>query len=413
MKTRLVIFLLVFVLMSLQAEVVIGESGNGTVDSKLPEISIFNPVGGEVFAPDDIANISFEISEDSFAAPPEEPVTLQFYFDEVQNPEFNVNMAVEDSLFNYDWTVPDQPSDNVYTKVIAIDYFGNTAEAVSGVFEITEAMTIFYGDVDDNGGVEAYDVSLILMNIVDFDPIPEDPVPWEDWRMLRADVDLDGELRAVDGAYILQYVVGVRDTLPVYDPYRSSENNITISNDEQYIYLSSNSEVYGLSLSIENLVNLELNKMELLASDCLYQQNNDNFALVSAYGVNGNILRLPYQRILAGEAIISLLIESNGCSENISYTLTEPLPEANKLSAIYPNPFNPETTIEYELAESGNVKIDVYNIKGQKVAELADENKDAGRYTITWNAENCNSGIYFISFSTSSDREVKKAILLK
>jgi len=124
-------------------------------------------------------------------------------------------------------------------------------------------------------------------------------------------------------------------------------------------------------------------------------------------------LRLPYQRNFAGEASISLVLETNGFSENINYTLTEPVPDASKLSAIYPNPFNPETTIEYELAGSGRVKIEVYNIKGQKIAVLVDETKDAGRYSLNWNADTCNSGIYFIRFSTSTCSEVKKAILLK
>ncbi|MDP8220118.1 MAG: T9SS type A sorting domain-containing protein [Candidatus Stygibacter frigidus] len=413
MKTKLVILLLVIFMMSLQAEVVMGDTEIGTVDSKLPAITIISPAGGEVFTPEDIANISFMILEDSFAVPPEEPVSLQFYFDEVQNTAYDVNMTASDSLYNYDWAVPDQPSENVYTKGIATDFYGNMAEAASGVFEITEPIIIYYGDINDNGEVESYDVSLILMNIVDLDPIPEDPVPWEDWRFQRADVDLDGELYAIDGAYILQYVVGLRDTLPVYDPYRNAENNIVISNDDEYIYFSCDTELFGFGLNIESKENLQLEAVEIMAVDCLCQQNDDKFALVSASGISGDVLRIPYQRSFAAAATISLVLESNGFSENISYRLTEPVPETNKLSALYPNPFNPITTIDYELAESGSVKIEVYNIKGQKIAVLADENKAAGRYSLIWNAEGNNSGIYFIRFSTDTGSEVKKAILLK
>ena len=413
MKTRLVLFLLVFVFMSLQAEVVIAETENFTVDSKLPEITITSPAGGEVFAPDDVANISFVILEDSFTAPPEEPVSLQFYFDEVQNPAYDVSMTAADTLFNYDWTVPDQPSENVYTKVTATDYFGNTAEAASEVFEITEPIIIIYGDIDDTGEIDSYDASIILMYLVDLDPIPEDPVPWEDWRFQRADVDLTGEIQAVDASYILQYVVCLRDTLPVYDPLRSSESIISLSNDKEYLYLNSSKDLFGLDIEFATMDNLEIQQIEILAVDCLSQENRNKFALVSASGISGDILRIPYQRNFAGASTISLVIESNGFSENISYTITEPVPDANKLSAIYPNPFNPETTIEYELAESGRVKIEVYNIKGQKIAVLADENKAAGRYSLNWNAEGNNSGIYFIRFSTNTCSEVKKAILLK
>jgi len=413
MKARLVFFLLVFVFMSLQAEVVIAETENGTVDSKLPEITITSPAGNELFVPGEIANISFEILEDSFTAPPEEPVNLQFYFDEEQNPAYDVNMTAADTLFNYDWAVPEQSSENVYAKVTATDSFGNTAEAASGVFEITEPMIIHYGDVDDTGEVDCYDASIILMYLVDLDPIPEDPVPWEDWRIQRADVDLTGEIQAVDAAYILQYVVCLLDTLPVYEPFRSSESIISLSNDKEYLYLSSSDNLFGLDIEFTDMNNLEIQQIEILAADCLSQENVNKFALISASGINGDILRIPYQRSFAGTADISLVLESNGFSENISYTLTEHVPEANKLSAIYPNPFNPVTTINYELAESGRVKIEVYNIKGQKIVVLADENKDAGRYSLNWNAKGNNSGIYFIRYSTGAVREVKKALLLK
>jgi hypothetical protein len=413
MKTRLVILLLVIFFMSLQAEVVMGDTEIGTVDSKLPEITIISPAGGEEFTPDDIAAISFEIIEDSFAGEPAEPVSLQFYFDEVQNPDYDVSMSAEDTLFNYEWIVPDEPSENVYARVIAVDSFGNAGEGTSGVFEINEPAAINYGDIDDNGEVESYDVSLILMNIVDLDPLPEDPVPWEVWRFLRADVDLDGELYAIDGAYILQYVVGVRESLPVYDPYRGSVNIISLSNDHEYIYLSASADIFGLNFTFAGKENLELMQIELLSADCLYQENNDKFALISAAGIKGNILRIPYQRVYGGEADIMLLLNINGNSETISYNLTDPVPETTKLSAIYPNPFNPQTTIEYELAENGNVKIEVYNVKGQMISRLLDENREAGAYYLTWNAEDCNSGIYFISFSTAAGRIVKKAILLK
>jgi hypothetical protein len=88
-------------------------------------------------------------------------------------------------------------------------------------------------------------------------------------------------------------------------------------------------------------------------------------------------------------------------------------PAATILHGNYPNPFNPETTIDYDLAEAGQVNIDVYNIKGQKVASLLNEVKDAGKYSLVWNADDFNSGIYFIRLKTDSYSKVRKAILLK
>ncbi|MCF7912070.1 MAG: right-handed parallel beta-helix repeat-containing protein [Candidatus Cloacimonetes bacterium] len=80
---------------------------------------------------------------------------------------------------------------------------------------------------------------------------------------------------------------------------------------------------------------------------------------------------------------------------------------------LFPNPFNPETTINFMLTEPGNVKLNIYNIKGQKVTELLDELKEPGKYSITWNAENLCSGLYFIKLSQGSYSIIRKTILLK
>jgi 5-hydroxyisourate hydrolase-like protein (transthyretin family) len=71
------------------------------------------------------------------------------------------------------------------------------------------------------------------------------------------------------------------------------------------------------------------------------------------------------------------------------------------------------TTIEYQLAESGKVKIEVFNLKGQKVEVLLNELKDAGKYSLNWDASGMNSGIYFLRFNSGTGNEVRKVILLK
>jgi PKD repeat protein len=92
---------------------------------------------------------------------------------------------------------------------------------------------LVYGDINDNGEVESYDASLILMYIVGLDPVPEDPLPWEEWRIERADVDLDGAVNALDAAYILQYVVQIITEFPVINGVRHLENVITLPDDDE------------------------------------------------------------------------------------------------------------------------------------------------------------------------------------
>ncbi len=92
--------------------------------------------------------------------------------------------------------------------------------------------------------------------------------------------------------------------------------------------------------------------------------------------------------------------------------------EINTLPAItevsnYPNPFNPETTIKYSIKNSGNVKLSVYNLKGQKIETLVNENQNPGEHTIVWDAANHASGIYFYKLQAGTYTRTKKMILMK
>jgi hypothetical protein len=83
------------------------------------------------------------------------------------------------------------------------------------------------------------------------------------------------------------------------------------------------------------------------------------------------------------------------------------------LSASYPNPFNPTTSMNLSLNESGYVNVNVYNVMGQIVSTLVDGNMDAGYHTLTWNADNMPSGMYLIRVQSGSNIETQKVMLLK
>ena len=89
------------------------------------------------------------------------------------------------------------------------------------------------------------------------------------------------------------------------------------------------------------------------------------------------------------------------------------LPTEYNLSQNYPNPFNPSTTIEYSIPKSANVKLEVYNSLGEKVATLVNAYEEAGTYKINFNAEGLSSGIYFYRITSNSFIRMKKMILLK
>ena len=79
----------------------------------------------------------------------------------------------------------------------------------------------------------------------------------------------------------------------------------------------------------------------------------------------------------------------------------------------YPNPFNPSTTIKYQLPQPSKVVLEIYNISGQRVETLVNEYKDAGYYSFEWNATHISSGVYFYRLQASNFTDVKKCVFVK
>jgi hypothetical protein len=95
------------------------------------------------------------------------------------------------------------------------------------------------------------------------------------------------------------------------------------------------------------------------------------------------------------------------------------VPKAFALEQNYPNPFNPTTNIQYQLPESGEVTVSVFNSIGQQVALLANmENQPAGIYTVSWDAGSAASGVYFYRIEVAGESgatfmDVRKMTLIK
>ncbi len=108
---------------------------------------------------------------------------------------------------------------------------------------------------------------------------------------------------------------------------------------------------------------------------------------------------------------VSLNVLSTGIIDNI-------YPLIPKLEGNYPNPFNPETTIKYQVSENHMVKILIYNIKGQLVKTLVNEIKENGYHTAVWDGSDENnklvsSGIYLYKLHVGKATFIKKMLLLK
>ncbi|MFA6471731.1 MAG: T9SS type A sorting domain-containing protein [Candidatus Latescibacterota bacterium] len=91
----------------------------------------------------------------------------------------------------------------------------------------------------------------------------------------------------------------------------------------------------------------------------------------------------------------------------------EAAPTAFAISSVFPNPFNPRTTISFTLNRKENVALTVFSVTGQKVADLVSSPMEAGRHTVTWDAAGCSTGVYLVRLSDGKRSVVSKCMLMK
>jgi len=119
------------------------------------------------------------------------------------------------------------------------------------------------------------------------------------------------------------------------------------------------------------------------------------------------------QKLIAGQ--IDYVIANLDINE-VTSSIISPVSIYNH--SVYPNPFNPSTTIKFSLSNTSNVSIDIYNIKGQQVVKLFNGSLPSGNHYIGWNGANTDhnpvsSGIYLYKISTDSSQVVGKMMMIK
>ena len=103
--------------------------------------------------------------------------------------------------------------------------------------------------------------------------------------------------------------------------------------------------------------------------------------------------------------------------QQLNNDIKELIPDRLLLHSNFPNPFNPITTLRYDLPQSGMVNITIYNVKGELVKTLLNSYQNAGFKSILWNATNdrnkpVSAGIYLYTIQTQEAMQTKKMILL-
>ena len=216
-----------------------------------------------------------------------------------------------------------------------------------------------------------------------------------------------------------------------------SMNDVSLTSTKGNVDLvvESNDAVYGLQFDLKyDPTQITLNGAEATINDVTFeyaenqpglvrglmfslqgkQLNLDNissfvkFDFSPASGFNGTSTISFEDVILAGE---------NGTkisSSSSSFSMEAILPMTTSLNASYPNPFNPSTTINYDLAADGHVSIVVYDALGREVTTLFNDVQEGNRsHQITWNAANQASGAYFLRMTSGNYTNTQKLMLVK
>ena len=134
------------------------------------------------------------------------------------------------------------------------------------------------------------------------------------------------------------------------------------------------------------------------------------FEFVNVEGFEGTSTIEFKDFILAGSKGNNVEVETQSYDINFSDSV---LPVKTELSGSYPNPFNPTTSINYGLEKDGHVEIMIYDAAGRLVEELVNGHQDGGSYSITWNASNQASGMYFAKMVAGDIVQTQKLVLLK
>ncbi|MBI3112659.1 MAG: 5'-nucleotidase C-terminal domain-containing protein [Ignavibacteriales bacterium] len=132
--------------------------------------------------------------------------------------------------------------------------------------------------------------------------------------------------------------------------------------------------------------------------------DTSEFQVLLAYTSAADTIRASVEgRIRAGTATVTTNVSLTG----------EGIPTAFELHQNYPNPFNPSTTIGFSVPVPGRVRLSVFTILGQQVAELVNEELSPGSYKIPWNANGLPSGVYFYKLHAGSEVATRKLLLMK
>ena len=223
-------------------------------------------------------------------------------------------------------------------------------------------------------------------------------------QIAATDVNADGlALSVADLVYLIRVVTG--DALPfpkVGGTLSSVRGSMRHLSDGRLVVED------GLSVGAAYLVVEDQVLPELLATHMTmrYAYDGDNTRIL-VYSMEGEAFNGDFLRVDA-----KVLSVEMATSEGNPIEVAQ-LPLTFRLGQNHPNPFNPTTDISFDIPEPSLVRIDVFNISGQRLVTLVDAEMEAGQHTIVWDARDYASGMYLYRLTAGNHVSTRKMILLK
>jgi len=238
------------------------------------------------------------------------------------------------------------------------------------------------GDVNCDGSIDVVDVVNIVNAIINGDVLE------------GGDVNGDGSLDVVDVVLLVNYIIdgGAR---------AMDADSATMTIADNSLRLSANGYIGGIQMTLTHANGFELNL-------------TDN-AMVSEYKTTGTsttlVVVVPEEELIftANQSfeVVDMIVANSEVEIDVN-TVSE-----FGITAAYPNPFNPSTTVSLNVPSADFVSVKVYNLVGQVVGVLAEGMMDANTYTFTWNATDMSSGVYMIRAESGSKVDIQKVLLVK
>ena len=217
---------------------------------------------------------------------------------------------------------------------------------------------------------------------------------------ILADLNVDGNINIQDIILVINMILG--DNLS----RNKHVENVEIKMSSNKIVFSTNEPIGGIELHTSG--DYSINKM-IIPDGWEYFENNNTIIMVD---IERNIINTPIEIHFSGVLEIQKNIISDWCGHGFTAEVKH-IPNKMGLNSAYPNPFNPVTSINYNLSKSGHVELGIYNLAGQLVETIINEKKDAGNYTLIWDASLQTSGMYFLRMRTVEGIHHQKLMLVK